>query len=462
MKFIVTISLFLIAQLTFSQDKAQKIDSLLNAYYTKGKINGNFLVAEKGKVIYSKSFGYADKETKEKLDENTIFELASCSKQFTAMGIMILKERGKLNLEDELGKYIPELSFYKGVIIKNLLNHTSGLPDYMELLDSLFDKTKIATNKDIIDLFAKEQPKVSFEPNSKFEYSNTGFALLASIIENVSGLSFGDFLAESIFKPLQMNRTFVYTRRYAPKKIDNYAYGYVYSDSLNKFVLPDELPETEIVIWLDGIVGDGCVNSTVNDLLKWDRALYTDKLISKKGIKAVFMAQTLNDKSKSNYGYGWGLDKNKTFGEIASHSGGWPGYVTFIDRHIGEDRTIIALQNHDNVVLPIKAIRYILINEEMPAKKVQTEITLKKEQLEKFVGIYKGEQDFEFKVFLEDEKLLVQLTGQSAIQLHPESELSFFIKEVDAQIQFKKNANDEIEKLVLLQNGQKLEAIRAK
>ena len=147
----------------------------------------------------------------------------------SAMAIMILKERGKLNLDDDISKFIPTLSSYKGITVRNLLNHTGGLPDYMELMDSLFDKSKIATNKDIIDLFSKHNPQILFEPNTKYEYSNTGYALLASIIEKASGLSFADFLNKSIFNPLQMKNTFVYTRRLSPKKISNYAFGYVYS-----------------------------------------------------------------------------------------------------------------------------------------------------------------------------------------------------------------------------------------
>ncbi len=310
MKLATTIGLLLIGHLAFGQDRIQKIDSLLNSLYSKEKINGNFLIAENGKVIYCHSFGFANEITKDKLNENSIFELASCSKQFTAMAILILKEEGKLNLDDDLNKYIPELSFYKDITVRNLLNHTGGLPDYMELMDSLFDKSKIATNKDIITIFSKYQPKILFEPNTQWEYSNTGYALLASIIEKASGLTYADYLNKTIFQPLKMENTFVYTRRLSPKKIDNYAFGYVYSDSLKRYVLPDELEETKIVIWLDGIVGDGTVNSTINDLLKWDRALYTNELLTQEGMKAVFEVATLKDESKTKYGFGWGIDEN--------------------------------------------------------------------------------------------------------------------------------------------------------
>lgn len=462
MKLTIKIVIILIGQLAFGQDKVQKIDSLLNAVYASKKINGNFLIAEKGKVIYSKSFGNANEDKKEKLNESSIFELASCSKQFTAMAIMILKEKGKLKLDDEILKYIPELSNYKGISIRHLLNHTGGLPDYMEIMDSLYDKSKIATNKDIIAIFSKQNPKILFEPNTKYEYSNTGYALLASIIEKASGLTFADFLNKNIFKPLQMKNTFVYTRRFAPKKIDNYAFGYVYSDGLKKYLLPDEIKETKMVIWLDGIVGDGCINSTVKDFLKWDRALYTNRLLSEAGMKEIFEVATLNDNSKTKYGFGWQVDNNADFGKIVSHSGGWPGYVTFIDRHITNDKTIILLQNHNNVSIPVKSIRSILYNKPLPVVKVKKEIELSIEQLQKFVGTYEVKKDFEIKITIDKNQLFTQLTGQNTIPIYAESDTQFFLKVVDAQLLFEKNEKNEILKLFLLQNGNKIEAKRTK
>lgn len=459
-RLIFTISLLLIGKLTFGQDRIKKLDSLLTDMHAREILNGNLLIAEKGKIIYNKSFGYANEETKQKLNENSIFELASCSKQFTAMAIMILKEKGKLKLEDTISKFIPELANYKNITVRNLVNHTSGLPDYMVLMDSLFDKSKIATNKDIIALFSKVQPKILFEPNTKYEYSNTGYALLASIIEKASGQTYADFLKNNIFKPLKMKQSFVYNRRFAPKKINNYALGYIYSDSLKKYILPDNLPETNMVIWLDGIVGDGCVNSTVNDLLKWDRALYTHKLLSKQGMEELFQVATLNDQSKTNYGFGWIIEDNADFGKIVSHSGGWPGYATYISRHITNDKTIILLQNHENVSLPIKSIRNILYNKPLPKKKIRTEIKIPIEQLQQFVGTYEIEKDFELKIMLENEQLFTQLTGQNAFPIFAENELLFFLKVVDAQLQFEKDDEGKVVKVYLLQNDNKIAAKR--
>lgn len=387
MKKINIVLLLLIGQIAFGQKNVQNIDSLLTTFYNNGNLNGNVLIAERGQIIYNKSFGFSNESTKEKLNENSIFELASVSKQFTAMAIVMLKEKGKLDYEDKISKYIPELSEYSNITIRNLLNHTSGLPDYMEIMDSTFDKSKTATNNDIISTFAKLKPQVLFEPNTKWEYSNTGYALLASIIEKVSGISYGDYLNKAIFKPLKMTNTFVYRRRYEPKKIANYAYGYVYSDSLKKYFLPDDLTESKMVIWLDGIVGDGTVNSTVMDLLKWDRALYANKLISKEAKNKIFTSSELNDKSKTDYGFGWFIEDNGVYGNIVKHTGGWPGYMTLIERHIQNDKTIIVLLNYinNNTYIPVAELRRMLYNIE-PVKF----ITLNKEETEIFAGQYKN------------------------------------------------------------------------
>lgn len=462
MKLITTFLLLLLGQITYGQDRVQRIDSLLNSLYSDQKINGNVLVAEKGKVIYKHSFGNANEEKKQKLDENSVFELASVSKQFTAMAIMILKEKKMLSLDDNFTKYIPELSNYKGITIRNLLNHTGGLPEYEQVMDTLFDKNKIAINKDIITLYAKHNPKILFEPNTKWKYSNTGYALLASIIEKVTGMSYGDYLNKLIFKPLKMNNTTVFRRRYTSQKINNYALGYVYSDSLKKYILPDDFAETKFVVWLDGIVGDGTVNSNVIDLLKWDRALYSNKLLSSDGMKEIFEVATLNDKSKTKYGIGWFVEENVDFGKIVSHSGGWPGYIIYIDRHITNDKTIIILQNHQNVSKPVKSIRAILYNKPIPKPIVRNEIPLKIEQLQQFVGIYEVEKDFEIKITLEKDQLFTQLTGQSSFPIFAESELSFFLKVVNAQLQFEKNEKGDVIKVYLLQNGNKIEAKRTK
>ncbi len=360
MKIKIFLLLLLCSIATLGQKKVNKIDYLLDTLYASRKLHGNVLIAEKGKIIYNKSFGIADEKTGAKLDQNSIFELASCSKQFTAMGIMILNKQGKLGLEDLLTNYIPELCNFPPITIKQLLLHTSGLPDYMQLMEKKWDKNSISTNKDMISILSSNENKLLFEPNTKHEYSNTGYALLASIIEITSYQSYADFLLKSIFKPLKMTRSFVYNRRLNPKHISNYAYGYIYLKNENKLVLPDDYEKTKMVYWLDGIVGDGTVNSTVIDLLKWDRALYKAKLLPKKRIDEIFTNGFLNDGSESKHGYGWRILTMPEYGKIARHSGAWPGYMSYIERDLSTDKTIIILQNHHNVTIPSDEIRKIL------------------------------------------------------------------------------------------------------
>jgi CubicO group peptidase (beta-lactamase class C family) len=463
MKLKLTFVLLLLVQFAFGQNRIQKIDSLLTSVYNSGKLNGNVLIAEKGQVIYNRSFGLANEITHERLNENSVFDLGSIGKQFTAMAIVILKEQGKLNYDDKITKYLPELAVYSNLSIRNLLNHTGGLPDILKLnndpdANEYYSANlvgNVATNKDIITFFSQYKPKLKFEPNTRFEYSNTSYVFLASIIEKISGLTYAEYLDKVIFKPLKMNNTLIGNRVLLPNKTNNYAYDYVYSDSLKKFCSPDSLKDIKIIVLLEGIVGDGGVHSTVNDLLKWDRALYTDTLISYSSMKEIFQRAELNNKTKIPYGFGWSLEDNPDFGKTAFHFGGWVGYSTFIERDIDNDKTIIILQNHSPVTFPINELRHIIYN-----KPYRNEITLSSEQLKKLVGIYEIKKDVVLKISFANEQLFVQLTGQPSFPLFAESEFVFFLKVADAQIQFVKDDDGEITHLLLFQTGNKTEAKR--
>lgn len=407
--------------------KEKKLDSLFTSLYAAKEFNGNVLVAEKGKVIYEKSFGLANEKTKQKLDKNTVFELASVSKQFTAMGIVQLEKEGKLSYNDPLTKYFPELSFYKPITIDNLLHHTSGLPDYMSLFDKNWDKKKFATNKDIVEMLAKYKPELLFVPGDKYEYSNTGYALLGLIIEKVSKQSYGDYLNKKIFKPLGMANTRVYRSRYKPEKISNYALGYVV-DSLGNKKLLDDLGKEYYTYYLDGIVGDGMVNSTTGDLLKWDRALYGDKLVNQKDKDLIFSSIVTKDNKDTRYGYGWAIDTKYPFGKIANHSGGWAGYITFIERDLDYDKTIIILQNNDSEAAssPVKQLRNILYDIK-PIKVVLA-------TLQKYAGKYTKKNSKTFEVFFENNKLYVPLNPQVKLELEAISTNKFKVRDFSPDV----------------------------
>jgi CubicO group peptidase (beta-lactamase class C family) len=451
------------------QNKAAAFDSLFSSLYGQKKFNGNVLIAGKGTVIYKKSFGIANEQTQEKLNEHSVFELASVSKQFTAMAVVILREKGKLRYDDKISRYIPEFVNYSGgITIKNLLQHTSGLPDYMELLDSLLidstwnGKTKTATNKDIVKVFAANKPALLFSPGQKWEYSNTGYALLASIIERVSGKSYAEFLQENIFVPLQMNNSFVYTRRFTPRKVNNYAFGYVYSDSLKKNILPDDAEAglSLMVYCLDGIVGDGAVNSTIEDLFKWDRALYTDKLAAQKNIREVFETGILSNNKKTDYGFGWMVQNIPPYGNLAYHSGSWPGYRTYIERNTDSDKTIIFLENNDNpgIFNPIHKIRQILYD-----IKPGVAVHLSTDELKVFAGNYITGRGTLKSFFIKNDKLYITINEQVQLQLEPLTKTTFKVVGFTPEVIVEFFIKDGISyKHIATQEGKEVEATRVK
>jgi CubicO group peptidase (beta-lactamase class C family) len=330
--------LLIISDNSFSQEK--KLDSFFAA---QKDFSGVILIAEKGNPIYHKAFGYREFADQIPLQTSDIFELASVSKQFTAMIIMMLKEKRLLNYDDSVSKYldIP----YKGITIRNLLTHTSGLPDYQDIMDKYWDKSKVAGNPDCIEYLNKYAPPKQFEPGEKYEYSNTGYLLLASIAEKASGKDFIELCRKWIFRKLKMKSTDIRTLE-EKKATKNFAIGHIYVEDRNKYVRADSFPSSNYTIWLGNRKGPGRISSTVADLLKWDKALYTEKLIRQSALQEAFTTMKLNNGSFSNYGFGWSLRTDLTLGRIVSHNGDNPGYKTEIIRYIDKKKTLIVLNNN--------------------------------------------------------------------------------------------------------------------
>ena len=319
------------------------IDSILESYTGKDQLNGVVLIADHGKIQYEKAFGYRDYAKQILLHTSDIFEMASVSKQFTAMIIMQLKEKGLLQYEDLVEKYltIP----YKGITIRNLLTHTSGLPDYQAIMDVNWDKSKVAGNEDILAYLNKFQPPKLFEPGTQYNYSNTGYILLASIAEKASGKDFIDMCRENIFRPLKMKHTDIRTLT-EKSVINNFAIGHIYVDAKNEFIRADSFPSSNYTIWLGNRKGPGRISSTVEDLLKWDQALYTNQLISQQTLKEAFTPMKLNNGKISNYGFGWTIIPNGLSGKVVWHNGDNPGYKTIIMRVLEKNKTLLVLCNN--------------------------------------------------------------------------------------------------------------------
>jgi CubicO group peptidase (beta-lactamase class C family) len=305
--------------------------------------SGVLLVADSGRKVYHKAFGYRNFDTKEPHDTASIFELASVTKQFTAMVIMILKEEGKLAYDDPLEKYIPGIP-YKNITIRHLLTHTSGLPDYQAVMDKNWDKTKVAGNAECIGYLVKYAPAKLFEPGAKYEYSNTGYMLLASVAEKASGIDFISFVRTRIFVPLKMTASDIRTQD-EKSTLREMAWGHIWVNEKNAYVRADSMIQFNYGIWLGNRKGPGRISSTSSDLLKWDQELYKGTMVSNETLNDAFSPMRLNSDSVSNYGFGWTIEDHP-LGKVVRHSGSNPGYNTHIVRYTGVNRTIILLCNN--------------------------------------------------------------------------------------------------------------------
>lgn len=316
--------------------------------------SGVILYAEQGKPVLYKASGFRSFETKNRLRTSDIFELASVSKQFTAMIIMMLQEKGLIGFDDSVSAYlqIP----YRGITIRHLLTHTSGLPDYQAIMDAHWDKSKVAGNDDILTYLNRYAPPRLFYPGTQYAYSNTGYVLLASIAEKASGIDFLDLCRQWIFAPLGMRDTDI--RSLSQKAGERrFAQGHL-KDSTGQYVHAGRFRSADYTIWLGNRKGPGRISSTARDLLRWDAALYTNRLVSAATLKEAFSPMQLQDGTLSYYGFGWDLRTDGKGKLVVSHNGDNPGYKTIIIRFVQENKTLIILNNnaHSGIKALIAAV----------------------------------------------------------------------------------------------------------
>jgi len=330
----------------FSNPYSDKVDELVQQYVKQDKLNGCILVVKDHQLIYKKAFGLANPETGEVLTLNHRLRLASVTKQFTAMAIMILKEQGKLDYDDDIRKFLPELP-YEEITIRQVLSHNSGLPDYGELLENYWDtihaetaQRKLANNYAVLDLLVEHQPLVLFAPGEDHKYSNTGYNLLALIVERVSGLSYQDFMKANVFGPAGMKNTFVNAAdEYLPSELR--ARGFRESKDGNGYYICDEH-------YQNGMFGDGGIYSTIGDMFLWDQVLYTDKLVSQESLLEAFSKSKLNNGAEVGYGFGWSVIEDER-GDFVAHGGGWVGFSTFIVRDYQNGNAVVQLCNRPGI-----------------------------------------------------------------------------------------------------------------
>ena len=315
------------------QNADKKIDLFFNDLQTKYGFNGNVLIAKKGKIIYKKSFGWADYMRKIPLNVNTPFQLASVSKPLTAVAILMLYERGKLKLNQTVDEFYPKFP-YKNITIHYLLTHQSGLTNYVYFSERVWrNKKHPMNNAAAIDLMIKYKPS-RYAPEGKiFHYNNTNYMLLGAIIEKVSRMSYSTFMRKNIFQPAGMYNTQVYTTYENRKFPNNVAIGH--DRSWRFSVSPN---------YLDGTCGDKGIYSTLDDMFLFDLALKKGILLKKETLALAYKPQVSIEHIYFSYGYGW-----RTFSgehkQIVYHTGWWHGFRNFYMRNLTDDITVVILSN---------------------------------------------------------------------------------------------------------------------
>lgn len=313
----------------------ERIKNACQAWYDsalkpKG-FNGGVLVAKNGKIVFEQYNGTAHIPGNDSITETTALHIASVTKTFTAMGVLKLWQDGKLNIDDEFGKYFPEFN-YPGVTIRSLLNHRSGLPNYTYFMEKLgWDKSRFVTNEDILSYLISRKAELAdiSLPDTHFSYCNTNYALLALLIEKISGKSYADFISHTFFIPLQMNNSYVFTITDTGKSIPSYNWR----------------GNIEPFNFLDKVYGDKNIYTTVRDLLKWDQALSGTKLFSTETLEQAYAAYSNEKPGVRNYGLGWRMYIYPTGKKVIYHNGWWHGSNASFIRLVNDSATIIAIGN---------------------------------------------------------------------------------------------------------------------
>jgi CubicO group peptidase (beta-lactamase class C family) len=314
-----------------------RIDALFQDFNQPGSPGASIIVIKGGKVALAKGYGFANVEERIPCGTNTNFRLASVTKQFTAMAVLILAEHKKLSLDQHLTDFFPEFPAYgRQITLRHLLSHTSGLIDYEDVIPKGTELPVL--DRDVLRLLM-QQDKTYFPPGTKYRYSNSAYALLALIVEARSGNTFAHFLEANIFQPLKMNHTLAYQQGLSV--VPNRAYGY--SPDADGFKRSDQSLTSSVL-------GDGGIYSSVADLYQWDQALYTDKLVSQKLLKLALTPGPATEHPDTGYGFGWFIGKYRGLREIW-HSGTSLGFTTRIARFPEKKFTVIILTNRNEAKL---------------------------------------------------------------------------------------------------------------
>ena len=429
------ILLFLVIPFATSAQKnyTASLDKYMNAQVSINEFSGNVLIAQKGKIIFEKAFGMADREWNISNTINSKFQIGSITKQFTAACVLNLVEQRKLSLDDKLSKYFPNFPKADSVTIHMLLTHTSGIKNYTEVPE-FWKVATVPLEKDSMVALIANQP-YEFSPDSKWNYSNSGYFLLGYIIEKVSGQTYSDYVLNSIIKKAGMENTFV--NRW---------------DTILKYRAKGYQKETTgwqnaMFISMEAPYSAGAIISTVGDLYKWNNALFSNKIISTASLTKMITPYM------NHYGYGLGIDTFQHHLRIG-HSGGIPGFLTYLGRFPKDSIVVVVLSNNSsNSPAIAAALAGILLDVPVVAPYKHKEVKIDSVILNQYIGKYVIGSSDTLEVIKKDGKLF-RHKPDSDIELKPESNTKFFYAdESDKQIEFKLDKSGKIVNTFFISGG---------
>ncbi|MEM7658243.1 MAG: serine hydrolase domain-containing protein [Bacteroidota bacterium] len=315
--------------------KGDDLEAYFEQLFRKKRLNGAVLVAEKGTILHESAYGYANFRSKEPLELTSSFQLASVSKVFTATAVLLLVQDGLLALDDSVGQHLAGWP-YENMTVRHLLHHRSGMARYMAVASWYWkDWRKPMSNQDVLRQYVRKEPPIFFRPGRRFNYCNTNYVILASIVEEISGKSFATFMQERVFEPLEMEQAMVYSR-VADPEIPMEAIGYKVGWK-GYYRAPND--------YIDGVVGDKGMYASVQDLFKFDQALAYGTLLQPELVRQ--MQEYGGTRYKSRYGLGWRLKKREGR-QLMYHFGWWRGFRSCFIRDPELQQTIIVLTNKDH------------------------------------------------------------------------------------------------------------------
>lgn len=428
--------LFLTASALHAQvsDQAKAIDEYLTGLYKSTEPGASVLVVKEGKVILRKGYGLAKLDTKAPITPETIFRIGSVTKQFTSTAILKLAEQGKLNLQDEITKYLPSYPTQgKKITIEHLLTHTSGIKSYTSLEAVMEKREQEISVDDMINTF-KDQP-FDFNPGDGYLYNNSGYFLLGAIVEKASGITWGEYLKKNFFVPLKMTNTF-----YVDPKLPAQATGYQKTSATEYGVAKEVHPTVPY--------SAGAIFSTVDDLWKWEKAIFEFKVVKKESLDKAWTPLTLNNGKKESYGYGWMLSKigdNKVIG----HGGGIDGFVCH-EFYVPASKLFVTVLENGSPVDPAGTSYEIADRVLGTSANAPAAITLDDKSLEEYVGVYELANEPDRIITKKNNQLFSQRTGSTAYELIPYGKDLFLLKGSSSRLKFNRDSNGKIKEAELL------------